>query len=81
MQLPFIICQLYKVLATHAIMYRKEEGHGLALILVETRLCCTISLDSRSVRPCTKTAGSSPCKKFFGGGGGGGGPKRVPQQK
>ena len=35
MQLPFIICQLYKALATHAIGYRKEEGHGLALIVVE----------------------------------------------
>ena len=33
---------LHEALATHATAYRKEEGHGLALILVERRLCCTI---------------------------------------
>ena len=76
MQLPFVIRQPYEVLVTDAMAYRKEEGHGLALILVQKRLCCTISPYSRSVRPSTKTAGSSPCKKCFGGGA-----KRVPHQK
>ena len=41
MQLQFVIRQLYEVLATHAMAYRKELGHGLALILVETWLCYT----------------------------------------
>ena len=55
MQLPFIIRQLYEALATHARAYSKEEGHGLALILVETRLCCTISAVQERRRPQSRS--------------------------